>query len=248
MIRERQCLTCQTLKPETVENFNKKGSRFVAHCRPCRSERRRNKWADVDQKDRDAHNERRRDKRKADPMRYRAQEAASYVRNKEAAIQRGKEYREANRQQIRDRQREQYAANPCKRIEAAKHWSANNNSARRRHAKAHHDRNKDDASYRLERSFKTRMWQALSQGHASSSWETRFGYTLGELLSHLEAQFSEGMTWDNYGEWHVDHIRPVSSFDFNVGGRQEARLCWAMSNLQPLWARDNLRKGATYQR
>ena len=63
-------------------------------------------------------------------------------------------------------------------------------------------------------------------------------------MGHLAKQFAEGMTWDNYGKWHVDHIIPKSFFKFGDtkdGGFQQ---CWALSNLQPLWASENCSKGA----
>jgi hypothetical protein len=67
------------------------------------------------------------------------------------------------------------------------------------------------------------------------------GCTLEFLKGYLEAQFVEGMTWDNYGEWHIDHIIPCADFDLSNPVAQET--CFHYSNLQPLWAEDNLKKG-----
>ena len=50
------------------------------------------------------------------------------------------------------------------------------------------------------------------------------------------------MTWDNYGEWHVDHIIPKSFFQFNSIDDVEFKMCWRLENLQPLWGKDNIRK------
>ena len=52
------------------------------------------------------------------------------------------------------------------------------------------------------------------------------------------------MTWDNYGEWHVDHIIPMSSFEFESVEDREFKICWSLKNLQPLWGLDNLIKGS----
>lgn len=60
--------------------------------------------------------------------------------------------------------------------------------------------------------------------------------TLEELMTHIESKFLEGMTWENHGKWHVDHIKPLSAFE-----NPEDPAAWARSNLQPLWAKDNLR-------
>lgn len=69
-----------------------------------------------------------------------------------------------------------------------------------------------------------------------------YGYLSGDLKSHIESLFLDGMSWDNHGEWHVDHIKPVSKF-IDLGIYDPAKIN-ALSNLQPLWARDNWAKAA----
>ena len=72
--------------------------------------------------------------------------------------------------------------------------------------------------------------------------------TPDELMDYLEGRFTEGMTRDNYGEWHVDHIRPLASFDFTGPDKEEQlHMAWNYTNLQPLWAADNMSKGAKYE-
>ena len=68
-------------------------------------------------------------------------------------------------------------------------------------------------------------------------------YTKEELVSHLESRLTDGMSWDNMSEWHIDHIRPVASFNFDSTEHPDFKKCWALNNLQPLWAADNIRKG-----
>ena len=68
------------------------------------------------------------------------------------------------------------------------------------------------------------------------------GYSIQELKEHLESQFTDGMSWDNRSEWHIDHIRPESSFDYDSTDHPDFKKCWALNNLQPLWAKDNLSK------
>jgi predicted nucleic acid-binding Zn ribbon protein len=71
------------------------------------------------------------------------------------------------------------------------------------------------------------------------------GYTKYELKEHLESYFTEesGYTWDNMSKWHIDHIRPIASFDFDSTDHPDFKKCWALNNLQPLWAADNMSKG-----
>lgn len=72
------------------------------------------------------------------------------------------------------------------------------------------------------------------------------GYTVKELKAHLESLFTDGMSWDNMSEWHIDHIRPVSTFDFDSTEHPDFKKCWALDNLQPLWAADNMKKHNTW--
>lgn len=66
------------------------------------------------------------------------------------------------------------------------------------------------------------------------------GCSKSQLIKHLESQFLPGMNWNNYGEWHIDHIIPLSSF--NLLDREVQAKAFHFSNLQPLWKLDNLRK------
>ena len=69
-----------------------------------------------------------------------------------------------------------------------------------------------------------------------------FGCSGRELKAHIQNQFAKGMNWQNYGTWHVDHIKPVKKFDLRI--EKERQKCFHYSNLQPLWAKENMRKGA----
>jgi len=74
---------------------------------------------------------------------------------------------------------------------------------------------------------------------SASKW---IGCSKQFLKDYLASLFTEGMSWDNYGEWHIDHIIPQAYFDFN--NPDEVRMCWNYRNLQPLWGHDNVEKGA----
>ena len=68
-------------------------------------------------------------------------------------------------------------------------------------------------------------------------------FSVEDLIQHLEEQFDSGMSWDNMDKWHIDHILPVASFNFDSPDDEDFKECWALSNLQPLWAEENLAKG-----
>ena len=73
------------------------------------------------------------------------------------------------------------------------------------------------------------------------SWEALVGYTTEDLREHIEKQFLPRMGWDNFSEWHVDHIIPLREFDCSI--EEDFRAAWALSNLRPLWGSDNVKKG-----
>lgn len=103
-----------------------------------------------------------------------------------------------------------------------------------------------DPAFRTLLLLRRRLRHAVkSQGtKKSSSTLNLAGCSPQKLRYHLESQFTDGMSWDNQGKWHIDHIRPCKSFDLTDPEQQ--RKCFHYTNLQPLWAIDNLRKGARF--
>ena len=100
-----------------------------------------------------------------------------------------------------------------------------------------------DPAWRLHNSVATLVRRSLGSKKAGRKWESMVGYSVADLRRHLERQFTKGMTWENYGaEWHVDHIVPRVSFRFKEATDVGFKACWALTNLRPLWAEDNLRK------
>jgi alkylated DNA nucleotide flippase Atl1 len=106
-------------------------------------------------------------------------------------------------------------------------------------------REKVDSEFRLLQRIRGRISAVLKGGKKNSSTLKLIGCTLPELKAHLEKQFKTGMSWSNYGEWHVDHIRPCASFNFN----DPASLCdcFHYTNLQPMWKLDNIKKNSNWE-
>jgi len=89
-----------------------------------------------------------------------------------------------------------------------------------------------------------RLRDAMIRGKdVQSTYAPLVDYTAQQLRDHLQRQFTKGMTWEKFcaGEIHIDHRIPLSSFD--MADEQEARRAWSLTNLQPLWSVDNIRKG-----
>jgi len=90
--------------------------------------------------------------------------------------------------------------------------------------------------------FSRRMRKSLNGIKESKSWENLVNYKLEDLKNHLEKHFKSGMSWENYGEWHIDHIIPISNFIIDSVESEEFKKCWSLNNLQPLWADENIKK------
>ena len=98
---------------------------------------------------------------------------------------------------------------------------------------------------KLRNNISRAIHRSIKEGGNRKHWEGLVGYTLQELMQHIEKNFTEGMTWGKFtnGEIHIDHIIPVSRFNFSSYEDIDFKRCWALSNLQPLWAVENMSKG-----
>ena len=108
---------------------------------------------------------------------------------------------------------------------------------------------KSNLAYRIRKSLRGRIYDAITKGvgsHGRKCDKTMMliGCSVDALKQHLESLFKPGMTWDNWGVrgWHIDHIRPCASFD--LSDPEQQKQCFHWSNLQPMWWRDNIVKGA----
>jgi predicted transcriptional regulator len=115
-----------------------------------------------------------------------------------------------------------------------------------RKTKRDYERNRKsiDPLYKLISNFRTAIYQVLKENNVEKNkhYFDILKYTPEDLIQHLEKQFTSDMTWENYGEWHVDHKKPITSFNFQEMGDDEFMKCWSLDNLQPLWGEENIRK------
>lgn len=105
-------------------------------------------------------------------------------------------------------------------------------------------RRKRDPLFRVVDALRSNLNNALrgrAKGRRTLDYLT---ISIEEFKLYIQNKFTEGMTWENYGEWHLDHIKPISSFDHS--DEEQIKLCWHYTNFQPLWAKDNLAKGCKH--
>ena len=126
-----------------------------------------------------------------------------------------------------------------------KQWREKNIDKHREY-KRKYERNRktNDPLYKLISNFRTAIYQVLKENrvYKNKSYFDVLQYTPEQLISHLEKQFTSEMTWDNYGQWHVDHILPITSFNIIEMGDDEFMKCWGLNNLQPMWGVENIKK------
>lgn len=187
-----------------------------------------------------------------------------YQKNKEKIKARVKMYAKENPEKVQECRKEYYKKNKEKMDKNTKAYYEANKEKVDKSKKAYHEANKErilkwraeydkkrkliDPQYKLSKSLGGRLRKAVKAGTGKKCGSTLelTGCSWSDLKSHLESQFTEGMTWENYGlhGWHIDHIRPCASFDLTLDTEQ--RKCFHYTNLQPLWAEDNIKKGDTY--
>lgn len=113
------------------------------------------------------------------------------------------------------------------------------------------NRRRADIRFRLKGNISKAIIKKLKKRLSSKKGKSTFTflpYTIEDLIQHLESLFQLGMTWKNYGPrgWHIDHKRPDCSFNYKSVDDKEFQECWALKNLQPLWAEENEKKGGRY--
>src|SRR5258708_1385726 len=130
--------------------------------------------------------------------------------------------------------------NPAKVNAKNRKWS-NSPAGRKNKNQYYRKRYHNDLVFRLIALLRVRFREALTGRRKSTRTLKLLGCSVKELKIHLERQFPSGMSWENREKWHIDHIIPCSKFDLADPAQQRA--CFHYSNLQPLWAVDNIRKG-----
>lgn len=243
----KTCTKCNERKPLTdfFKNSENKSDGRMSRCKVCKKAQAA-RWVD---ENRDRRNEKRRsaDKKPERKAKAKAWAARPDVRERRNAIARQRaSSRTPEKKEIVSAYLVAYRkANPrIRNVEKDKEYRYE--YARRESSK---ERARDYARKRIEtprgnidNRMSSSIWRAVRKNNRS--WVSLVGYTLDQLMTHLEKQFTKGMGWHNFGEWHIDHIIPKSSFTYESADDPEFKECWSLSNLRPLWAWNNLSKGS----
>lgn len=159
--------------------------------------------------------------------------AKYYHANKIKEQEKSKRYKKERSAELSEKTKKYRKANP----EKVKRWK-----------RVAYCKTMENPASHLHQTIGTKINKMIQESRNSRTVKELLGYSFDELVQHLESRFQPGMTWENYGkEWHIDHIIPKSWFKFKGADDEEFRKCWALANLQPLWAVENLQKGNRYQ-
>lgn len=156
-----------------------------------------------------------------------------------------KKWRDNNKEYLSLKHKKWSEKNREHLTEYHKQWRSENvNKWRKTKRDYERNRKSNDPLYKLISNFRTAIYQVLKENRVdkNQSYFDVLKYSPKELISHLENQFTDDMTWENYGTWHVDHKLPITSFDIREMGDDEFMRCWSLENLQPMWGEENIRK------
>jgi hypothetical protein len=171
-------------------------------------------------------------------------------RCKECLSEYNKKYYKENKQRLRARTAKYRQEHPEYMIEWRRNNTEHTTKTKRKWIELNRDkinanerrRRKKDHAYRIKKNLRRRVNQVITRPNKKCDSTLKLlGCSLDHFLTHLKKHFTKGMSWKNYGEWHIDHIKPCSSFDLTDPEQQKQ--CFHYTNLQPLWAEDNIRKG-----
>jgi hypothetical protein len=165
-----------------------------------------------------------------------------YNGNRAKCLASQKKYRDKNKQKVYIMITNWRAKHPEKLKEYEKRRYIKHKAKRLNATKTRYkNRYKTDINFRLRNILRLRIRTAVTRSYRVSSSIKLLGCSIDEFKQYLENKFLTNMTWSNYGDWHIDHKIPCVSFDLTK--IEEQKKCFHYSNLQPLWAKQNLSKG-----
>ena len=168
---------------------------------------------------------------------------AYYKVNKDKIKLQRKAYREDIKDELNLRSKAYYKVNKDKiKLERKDYFKVNKDKILLKQKAYTNNKRKIDIQYKLSCNLRSRLNSAINNNYKSGSAVKDLGCSIEELKSYLESTFQSGMSWDNWTTdgWHIDHIKPLTSFDLT--DRNQLLEACHYTNLQPMWATDNLTK------
>lgn len=139
------------------------------------------------------------------------------------------------------------ARNPERHRENGRRWRSNNLEYKRALDRDQQEKRRSTPWGKINNNMQAILHWGVRNGKGGSKYTDPLGYTWADLRTHLEAQFSPDMNWDNWGSvWEIDHIKPLSLFKYESLEDPLYAEAWALSNLRPLPCIENMQKGARY--
>lgn len=166
-----------------------------------------------------------------------------YKLYKDILLKQMKEYSKLNKDKIKIYKHNYFQINKKKLLCLNKKWKLSNRERLNKLVRIYSkEKRKSDINFKIRHYLSARIYKGLKGYSKSESTMKLLGCSIDFLKQHLKSKFTKGMSFSNYGKWHIDHIKPCASFDLSKP--EEQRKCFHYINLQPLWAKDNLIKGA----
>ena len=221
MSSDKNCSGCKISKPIVLFTKNKtKPDGLNNYCKECQKNYRNNNKV----------------KNKKYQKKYRQI-------NKDSLKIKAKTYRINNKKIIGNRNKKYYQKNKEKILHYNKKWRRLHKDYIKNYKNnAYLKKYKNNIEYRILSALRSRIRIAMKNGKKCKRTEQLLGCSLKFFREYLESKFDNKMSWSNYGlrGWHIDHVKPCSGF--NLTDPQQQKLCFHYTNLQPLWAIDNLKK------
>jgi len=173
-------------------------------------------------------------------IRIQKKAAHQKVNNREKEREYSRRWSSNNKEKVKERSARSYVKNKEKINERSKKWKIKNYD-KRRESRRQQNKNITPKS-KLNINISSGIRKSLKGNKKNYHWENLVGYTINDLKNHLGKSFLLGMTWENYGLWHIDHEIPISAFNFEKPEHLDFKKCWGLKNLRPMWAKENLSK------
>jgi len=192
--------------------------------------------------------ERRRKWYQKNKEKIREQKSKWYQKNRKKERERAKKWREKNKKKVNKKWREYYQKNRERENKRSRKYQKENwKKVRKKANEQRKKRWKIDLKFHLSGIVSRAVYKSLKGRKTGKHWEKLVGYTLKDLMEHLEKQFDGKMNWGNYGSyWEIDHRKPIALFKYNSPEDPEFKQCWSLENLQPLEKIENIRKSDNY--